>query len=325
MPEPEYWLRGPVEGVPAFLQPVAHALLQAREDVHGVVAALSVDELWASPHEGAPLGFHVTHMAGALDRLFTYARGESLDGSQVLNLGRERAVGEPRATTASVLGTLDDTIDRALAQLRSTDVTTLLEPRAVGRQALPSTVLGLLFHAAEHTTRHAGQIVTTAKALPRPGRAIVEAIGVVRSSRNEAIDDGWDRESARIELADSVPSEALAGLDAFSHVEVLFLFHRVPGIEVERGARHPRGNTAWPRVGIFAQRGKNRPNRLGATIVRLVRVDERSLEVAGLDAVDGTPVMDIKPVVAEFLPRGEHRQPAWATELMRDYWKRSED
>lgn len=110
------------------------------------------------------------------------------------------------------------------------------------------------------------------------------------------------------------------GLEAFSHIEVIFLFHRVSGSDAVTGARHPRGNTAWPRVGIFAQRGKARPNRLGATIVRLLGVNARSLDVAGIDAIDGTPVVDIKPVVAEFLPRGELRQPEWVTALMRQYW-----
>jgi tRNA (adenine37-N6)-methyltransferase len=89
---------------------------------------------------------------------------------------------------------------------------------------------------------------------------------------------------------------------------------------VVTGARHPRGNTNWPVVGIFAQRGKNRPNRLGATMVRVLAVEGRTIRVAGLDAIDGTPVVDIKPVIGEFLPRGEIRQPRWATELMKTYW-----
>ena len=102
---------------------------------------------------------------------------------------------------------------------------------------------------------------------------------------------------------------------------MLFHFDRVPESTVERGARHPRGNQAWPRVGIFAQRGKNRPNRLGSTIVEIAGREGRVLTVVGLDAVDGTPVLDIKPVMAEFLPRGEVRQPPWSHELMRDYWR----
>lgn len=145
-------------------------------------------------------------------------------------------------------------------------------------------------------------------------------IGLVRSDRTEAIDDGWDQVTARIELNDSFSPDALVGLDAFSHAEVIFCFDGVPEGTIERGARHPRGNKAWPRVGIFAQRAKDRPNRLGLTTVEIVSVEGRTLIVRGLDAIDGTPVLDIKPVMQEFLPRGEVRQPAWSHELMRDYW-----
>jgi len=148
----------------------------------------------------------------------------------------------------------------------------------------------------------------------------IRPIAFVRSSRVETIDDDWDAVTSAIELAEDVPAESLTGLDAFSHVEVIFVFDRVAVATIEPGTRHPRGNTAWPRVGIFAQRGKNRPNRLGATICRIERVDGRRLHVFGLDAVDGTPVVDLKPVMKEFLPREETRQPAWATELMREYW-----
>jgi tRNA (Thr-GGU) A37 N-methylase len=103
---------------------------------------------------------------------------------------------------------------------------------------------------------------------------------------------------------------------------VIYCFDRVAESAVERGARHPRGNPVWPRVGIFAQRAKDRPNRLGVTVVAIVGREGRVLRVTGLDAVDGTPVLDIKPVMAEFLPRGPVRQPAWASELMREYWRR---
>jgi tRNA (Thr-GGU) A37 N-methylase len=114
--------------------------------------------------------------------------------------------------------------------------------------------------------------------------------------------------------------ESLVGIDDFSHVEVLYFFHRVEDQEIEYASRHPRGNRAWPRVGVFAQRGKGRPNRLGSTIARVSKRSGRSLHVVGLDAVDGTPVLDLKPVMREFLPRETVRQPEWATELMRDYW-----
>jgi tRNA-Thr(GGU) m(6)t(6)A37 methyltransferase TsaA len=123
-----------------------------------------------------------------------------------------------------------------------------------------------------------------------------------------------------IELLDPLKEEALEHIEDFSHVEVIFIFDRVDEQDIETGARHPRNNPRWPRVGILAQRGKNRPNRLGHTIVRVVRRAGRTLEVEGLDAIDGTPVLDIKPVMKEFLPRGEVRQPEWATELMKNYW-----
>lgn len=161
----------------------------------------------------------------------------------------------------------------------------------------------------------------------RPGRGAgidLEPIGFVRSPRTDLSDDDWGRVRARIELAEPLGAEALEGLDEFSHVEVIFFFDRVGQREIERGARHPRGNPAWPRVGIFAQRGKNRPNRLGSTIARVIARSGRSLEVEGLDAIDGTPVVDLKPVMQEFLPREPVRQPAWSHELMRAYWRRDD-
>ena len=151
----------------------------------------------------------------------------------------------------------------------------------------------------------------------------LEPIGSVRSSRQEVRDDGWDDETATITLdADVYGGDALAGLDSFSHVEVLYFFDRVQPEKIEVGARHPRGNQDLPLIGIFAQRGKNRPNRLGLTVARVLRVDGLSVHVAGLDAIDGTPVLDLKPFMAEFGPRGAVRQPAWATDLMRHYWTR---
>lgn len=149
----------------------------------------------------------------------------------------------------------------------------------------------------------------------------VEAIGKVLSSRSEVRDDDWDSEQAIIELDPAVfTEEALWGLTQFSHAEIIFLFDRVPETKIERGARRPRNNPDWPLVGIFGQRGKNRPNRLGCTIVRIESVDGLALKVSGLDAVDDTPVLDIKPIMAEFGPRGPVVQPQWATELMRGYW-----
>lgn len=144
----------------------------------------------------------------------------------------------------------------------------------------------------------------------------------VRAARTQPIDDDWGDAVATITLVPSFGPEALAGLATFSHVEVLFVFDRVDPGGVQTGARHPRENPEWPRVGIFAQRGKNRPNRIGSTICRLLEVEGTMLRVAELDAIDGTPVLDIKPVIRGFLPRSSVRQPAWASELMQHYWRR---
>ena len=149
---------------------------------------------------------------------------------------------------------------------------------------------------------------------------ILQPIAVVRNARTTAEDDNWGEVESTIELAEELPTEALDGLEDFSHIEVLYFFHGVPAAKVVTGARHPRNNPAWPQVGIFAQRGKNRPNRLGAGIVKLDRRDGRTLVVRGLDAIDGTPVLDIKPVMREFLPQGAVEQPAWVSELMAQYW-----
>jgi tRNA-Thr(GGU) m(6)t(6)A37 methyltransferase TsaA len=148
----------------------------------------------------------------------------------------------------------------------------------------------------------------------------IRALAAVQSPRQDLRDDNWAGVEAVIELLPEISEESLEGIDAFSHLEILFVFDRVDETAVERTARHPRNNPAWPRVGIFAQRGKNRPNRLGTTMVRLLRRDGRRLHVAGLDAVDGTPVVDIKPVMADFLPREPVTEPSWAHELMREYW-----
>ena len=147
-------------------------------------------------------------------------------------------------------------------------------------------------------------------------------IGTVTSSRKAPIDDDWDAVTATITLdAAQFTAEALAGLNTFSHVDVIYVFDRVGDADIATGSRHPRGRADWPKVGIFAQRAKDRPNRLGATTCRLLKVDGLTLEVAGLDAIDGTPVVDLKPCLRGFLPRGEVTEPAWATELMHGYWK----
>jgi tRNA-Thr(GGU) m(6)t(6)A37 methyltransferase TsaA len=154
-----------------------------------------------------------------------------------------------------------------------------------------------------------------------PNTIAMRPIGYVGGGRAEPIDDSWDSVEAKIVLDPArFKPDAAAGLDAFSHIEVIFHFDRAPAEGVNTGARHPRGNTAWPRVGIFAQRAKDRPNRIGVTVCRLLSVDGLSLTVRGLDAIDGTPVLDIKPVMKGFLPRGEISEPDWASELMREYW-----
>jgi DinB superfamily len=159
------WLRGPVAGVPGLLQPVAHALLQANEDIQGVLPALSDEWLWARPGGAASIGFHATHALGSLDRLFTYARGRALDERQLAALAAEKTIDRSRGSAPQLAHMFESEVDRAVEQLRSINEGDLLAKREVGRGKLPSTVLGLLVHAAEHTAGHVAQIVTTAKIL----------------------------------------------------------------------------------------------------------------------------------------------------------------
>jgi uncharacterized damage-inducible protein DinB len=161
--QPECWLRGPVEGIDPALMPAAQAFLQTVEDVERAIADLSTDEVWRSLGGTASIGFHLVHLCGSTDRLLTYARGERLNDQQKAALKAESAVGTTAAP--ALVGDVKDAISRALAQLRATPPGTLQDARAVGRAALPTTVLGLLFHAAEHSQRHAGQVVTTARIL----------------------------------------------------------------------------------------------------------------------------------------------------------------
>jgi tRNA (adenine37-N6)-methyltransferase len=149
----------------------------------------------------------------------------------------------------------------------------------------------------------------------------LEPIGYVRTTRAEPVDDQWDAETTRIELdARRFTPEALLSLDSFSHVEVIYWFHHEEAATATLGARRPRGRADWPLVGIFAQRGKNRPNRVGLTIAKVLKVEGLIVHVSGLDAIDGTPVLDLKPWMSGFAPRGEIREPAWANELMAGYW-----
>jgi tRNA-Thr(GGU) m(6)t(6)A37 methyltransferase TsaA len=148
----------------------------------------------------------------------------------------------------------------------------------------------------------------------------VEPIGAVRGGRDQPVDDDWGQSRATLVLDERFTPDALAGLGEFSHAEVVYLFDRVADEKIETGARRPRGREDWPLVGIFAQRGKNRPNRLGVTVCRILKVEGRQVEVQGLDAIDGTPIVDIKPVLSGFLPRGELREPDWARAIMETYW-----
>lgn len=151
----------------------------------------------------------------------------------------------------------------------------------------------------------------------------VSPVAHVRGGRAAPEDGNWGGAREVICLEEAFAPDALQGLEAFSHAEIVFRFHLVPDARIETGARRPRGNPDWPLVGIFAQRGRSRPNRpnlIGVTVCRIVSEPGREIEVEGLDAIEGTPVLDIKPVMREFLPRGEVRQPDWSRDLMKDYW-----
>ena len=152
-------------------------------------------------------------------------------------------------------------------------------------------------------------------------KLVMTPIGFVRGGRQQATKDHWGDNRSRIELdADRFEPAALAGIDQLSHIEVLFYFHVDPDEAIETGARHPRDRADWPKVGIFAQRGRMRPNRIGLSACRVLAVNGLGIEVEGLDAVDGTPVLDIKPVWSGNAPRGSFREPQWAKEIMANYW-----
>lgn len=160
---PEVWLRGPLPGIQPYLQPAAHALQQVREDIEPAVQDLAPDQLWHRPGGAAAIGFHLHHLPGSLERLLTYSRGEPLSAEQMARLASERTVHEDRPGLDALLTRLTGEIERALDYLRTVTTEALLQKREVGRKKLPSTTLGLVFHAAEHSSRHAGQIVTLAK------------------------------------------------------------------------------------------------------------------------------------------------------------------
>ncbi|HWA06868.1 MAG TPA: tRNA (N6-threonylcarbamoyladenosine(37)-N6)-methyltransferase TrmO [Ignavibacteria bacterium] len=149
----------------------------------------------------------------------------------------------------------------------------------------------------------------------------IKPIGFVKNSRNEVSDDFWGNVISEIHLSDEFSPDALQGITDFSHAEIIFYFDKADESKVNKGLRHPRDNKNWPLTGIFAMRAKDRPNHLGNTIVKILRTEGNVLFIQGLDAIDNTPVVDIKPVIKEFLPREEVNQPAWVSELMKDYWK----
>ena len=148
----------------------------------------------------------------------------------------------------------------------------------------------------------------------------LQPIAFVRSPIGEIKDDNWGEVKSIIELFPAFKEEAFDGIDQFSHLEIIYFFHRVKTEQIVTDSRHPRNNKDWPKFGIFAQRGKTRPNCIGLTIVKLIQRKGKSITVLGLDAIDGSPVLDIKPVMKEFLPREDVIQPSWSSELMKNYW-----
>jgi uncharacterized damage-inducible protein DinB len=160
---PEVWLRGPIDGIEPLLQPAAHTLVQVGEDVLPIVENLAPERLWARPGSSASIGFHLAHLPGSLDRLLTYSRGQSLTAEQLAALAAERTIDQDRPELAVLLARFRNGLEAAMTYLRAVPADGLLQPREVGRKRLPSTTLGLIFHAAEHSARHAGQIVTLTK------------------------------------------------------------------------------------------------------------------------------------------------------------------
>ena len=148
----------------------------------------------------------------------------------------------------------------------------------------------------------------------------VRAVAYIRNERREALDDNWDEVVSTVELAADVPSEALDGLGDFSHVEIVFFADWAEDVPPAPWHRRPRGNENWPDVGVFAQRNKDRPNRILLSTVKIEEISERFVRVRGLDGIDGTPVLDIKPVFAWSVPRGDVRAPQWSDELGARYF-----
>jgi tRNA-Thr(GGU) m(6)t(6)A37 methyltransferase TsaA len=154
---------------------------------------------------------------------------------------------------------------------------------------------------------------------------VLSPIAYIYNSRTTLLDDHWGDIVSEIVLEESVPDESLDGIDKFSHAEILFYFDKVEDDKKFKYSRHPRENVSWPKVGVFAQRNKDRPNHIGLTIVRIIERGSRSLYVQGLDAVNGTPVLDMKPIMVEFLPFEPVFQPDWSHELMKEYWNNKDE
>jgi len=165
MSKPEVWLRGPLDNMPGLLQPVAHALLQAREEINALMADFHEELLWERPAGLASPGFHLQHLAGVLSRLFTYANGLQLNEQQLKQLASEGQSSGGDSDITALLAIFNKQVDDALLQLSKADESVLTETREVGRGKLPSTVIGLYVHAAEHTMRHVGQLLVTVKVL----------------------------------------------------------------------------------------------------------------------------------------------------------------
>lgn len=166
---PEVWLRGAVPGFSPWLQPVVHALMQAREEITELMQDFPDSLLWEKPAGAASPGFHLQHLTGVLDRLFTYAKAKGLSEEQLSYLQKEGTTHEESITTAGLVKRFQDQVEQSLHYLKSLDEGSLTEKRGVGRAHIPSTVLGLLFHAAEHTMRHTGQLMVTVKVLLATG------------------------------------------------------------------------------------------------------------------------------------------------------------
>lgn len=163
--QPEVWLRGALPGVPAVLMPVAHALLQAKEEATSIMDNFPENLLWECPAGLASPGFHLLHLSGVIDRLFTYARGETLNADQLNYLSAEQSGQQSGYQVYDLLSRFKKQVDSAIKELKETPERIVLESRGVGRAQIPSTVLGLLVHTAEHTQRHIGQLLVTVRIL----------------------------------------------------------------------------------------------------------------------------------------------------------------